>query len=328
MQNESYDPALIQFEAGYEVTLNHSPTFQKFQDNVIDRLITKFDLRGKKVLEIGCGNGLFLKELCRRGDNRGVGIDPAAPATTFSDSRVELVADYFTERYSDIECDFICASSVFEDIPDVAKFLHATHRLSLTNNAPVYFEVFNGFRTFKNSEVWSVHYEQCNYFSQLSLENAFRQAGFQITESASCYQGDQYIYVEAVAGRQPQSVEPPSDEYMNLVQSFPMQFQERLGHWNDTLGKSQMGSTVLWGSGGKGITLLNSLHSPEKVAAVVDINPGRQASFIPGTGHEIIGPEQLPNLEPETVIITNAIYRKEIEAHLKSLQLNSKVAVA
>ena len=40
-------------------------------------LIRRYDLRGKEVIEIGCGKGEFLSLLCEVGDNRGVGFDPA-----------------------------------------------------------------------------------------------------------------------------------------------------------------------------------------------------------------------------------------------------------
>jgi hypothetical protein len=40
-------------------------------------LIERYDLYGKDIIEIGCGQGEFLTLLCELGGNRGVGFDPA-----------------------------------------------------------------------------------------------------------------------------------------------------------------------------------------------------------------------------------------------------------
>ena len=324
--NRRFDRRLIQFSPGYEVSLEYSAQFRKHIDGLVQRLIQQFELTDKKILEIGCGNGRFLNQLCRTGNNRGIGIDPAIPNDPEAAPGVEFVRDFFSDKYSDLKCDFICSLSVLEDIDQLNVFLKNVHKIAVRNDTAVHFEVFNGWRTFECNEVWSIHFEQCNYFSKWSLENTIRAAGFEITQSSTCYGKDQYLFIEAIASESEQPLQRPSLECVQKVKEFPQNFDRRKRRWQDQLNEID-GGVVLWGAGGKGITFLNSIDSSETVDAVVDINPRRQWRFIPGTGHPIIGPQQLGSFNPELVIIANELYRSEISQQLNLLGLNPKIEV-
>jgi hypothetical protein len=63
----------------------------------------------------------------------------------------------------------------------------------------------------------------------------------------------------------------------------------------------------------------------EEIACAVDINPHRQGYFMPGTGHPIVGPEQLLEVRPDQVIVMNPIYRKEIGEQLRGLGLEPEL---
>lgn len=327
VQNEKFDPRIIQFQPGYEVSLEHSDVFRKFQASVADRLCKKFELYGKTIFEIGCGSGGFLKRICALGRNKGIGIDPSAPNQDY-DSNLTFIRDYFSEPYTTIECDFICSLSVFEDIASIQDLLHSVRMLSARNNAPVYIEVFNGWRTFEQNEVWSIHYEQCNYFSLNALRNIVSRAGLKIIDASSCYQNDQYLFVEAIADtnldRSPRLAAVDTEK----LHDFPVSFDKRRVFWNQKIDEFRDKRIILWGSGGKGITFLNSIDAANRIDAVVDINPNRQASYIPGTGHQVISPELLTNMNPDLVIITNKIYQDEISQQLTAMGLNPEIAVA
>ncbi|HRX87248.1 MAG TPA: SAM-dependent methyltransferase, partial [Phycisphaerae bacterium] len=75
--NARFDGSLQHYATGYEEQQSFSPRFRRFQTELIDTLIERYDVRGRNVVEIGCGKGDFLIELCTRGRNHGVGIDPA-----------------------------------------------------------------------------------------------------------------------------------------------------------------------------------------------------------------------------------------------------------
>src|SRR6266850_2309832 len=83
--NLAFDPQYLAYDQSYENSLHFSPQFQEYAQTLADHLISRYELKGKSVVEIGCGKGEFLALLCSLGHNRGVGFDP-----TYVDGRVDL----------------------------------------------------------------------------------------------------------------------------------------------------------------------------------------------------------------------------------------------
>lgn len=335
IQNHSYDPEIVGFEPGYQVSLFHSPTFRSFVQGVCDRLIKRYDLQDKKILEIGCGAAEVLRLLCQQGGNHGVGIDPAVPMEVkerFDAGSVHLISDFYSKKYEHHVGDFVCCLSVFEAISSPVHFLRSLRQSIGERDIPVYFEVFNGYRAIAESEVWSVHYEQCNYFSLDSLRNTFALAGFEVTHSGTCYEGDQYLYVEArpsESGEQTLKLNIPA-EFSETVRRFGNEFQTRVDWWQGKLDQCRRDQkrVVSWGSGGKGISFLSSLSNADVVQQVVDTNPARQNHYIPRCGQPIVDPLDLKQTKPDVVILTNALYQQEISACLAEMQIECEIVVA
>jgi hypothetical protein len=84
----------------------------------------------------------------------------------------------------------------------------------------------------------------------------------------------------------------------------------------------------LWGTGGKGITFVNSLETAEAIPFVVEINPDKQGKYIPGTGQRIVPPEFMAEYRPDKVIITNALYEKEMKQQARDLGVDCEFHVA
>lgn len=333
VSNRLFEPNKVSYEPGYEVALHHSATFRKFTESAARRLIERFDLHHKNVLEIACGCGYFLWLLCEHGPNHGVGIDPTVECEEtqqVGQGSARFVRDFFSDRYSDIPADFICCLSAFEHFPDPLGFLESLRR-SIGNRRPgVYFEIFNAFDAFSREETWSIHYEQCNYFSKTSFADIFRRAGFDIIETGTCYAGDQYLFVDAVPAA---SVVETTDGYSPLPKQlacFSKSHQRKLATWTQRFGDYRKSGrrAVVWGTGGKGITFLNSLDTSDVVSYVVEINPDKQGKYTPGTGHPIVPPEQLASEPPDTIIITNALYEREMRQQAHDIGVDCEFLIA
>lgn len=335
IHNRRFEPAKTQFAPGYEVSLHHSQVFRDFTVGVAKDLAERYQLREKTILEIGCGSGFFLRTLCELGDNHGIGIDPTVSQqgrATAGNGSLRFIRDFYTDQYVDLESDFICCLSVFEDIPDPTAFLKRVRKsIGSRRDAAVYFEVFNGAGSFERLEIWSVHYEQCNYFSLPTFEKLFRDCGFEIQRSGACYEGDQYLFVEAAAGDQPDA--SPSAATSSLpkeLADFSQHYRQTLADWSrrfDSFRDSGQ-RVVLWGSGGKGISFLNALDCQDVIEHVVEINPDKQRRHIPGSGQLIVGPEFLRDYRPDTIIITNSLYQAEMKRQAAALGVQADFLVA
>jgi hypothetical protein len=152
-----------------------------------------------------------------------------------------------------------------------------------------------------------------------------------VTEAKTCYQGDQYLYVEARPSRSKLAAgETSCSDIMPTVERFRDEYLEcgqlwrrRLDQW-----RSENKTVVVWGSGGKGISFLSSLPNSSLVSSVVDVNPDRQNHFIPISGQMIVDPTKLTTIRPDIVILTNALYQKEITDQLEQLGIECQILVA
>ena len=68
-----------------------------------------------------------------------------------------------------------------------------------------------------------------------------------------------------------------------------------------------------------------TLGLTDEIAGAVDINPHRQGYFMPGTGHQIFGPDDLVEMKPDAVIVMNPIYKDEIAADLEKRGLHPEI---
>ena len=335
ISNLAFDPALTEYSARYEETQGFSPTFSRWHRSLAEQLVARHRLAGKTVIEIGCGKGEFLTLLCELGAAKGIGFDPAyrperntGPAA----DRVEVVRDFYSDRYAAIRGDFLCCKMTLEHIPTVGDFV-ATVRRSMDgwDDAVVFFQVPEASIILDGLGFWDVYYEHCSYFTPDSLRRLFAGHGFDVLSVDTDYNG-QYLMIEARPSASSGDRAEPEDaakaaSTRRLVDRFRDSYRPAVDGWrrrlDEAAGRGER--TVLWGSGSKGVSFLTTVGLGDQVAAVVDINPYRRGKYMPGTGHRIVGPDDLPTLRPDRVVIMNPIYRQEIGAMLAERGLTPEI---
>jgi hypothetical protein len=66
------------------------------------------------------------------------------------------------------------------------------------------------------------------------------------------------------------------------------------------------------------VAFLVVLDLGAEIAAVVDVNPHKRGRWLAGTGHRILGPDDLVSVRPDVVLVMNPIYTDEIRRDLES----------
>ena len=334
--NTAFDGSLQEYSAPYEGTQSYSPTFQAFHRELAERLIDRYDLHNKEIIEIGCGQGEFLILLCELGKNRGIGFDPAydnrLPIGMQSD-RVTFIADFYSEEYTTYHADFVCCKMTLEHIPDTAEFVRRVRRsIGDRLETTVFFQVPNALYVLKDRAFWDVYYEHCSYFDANSLTYLFEQNGFQVLETRTEYD-EQYLVIEAVPVQEQSETTHFSSiavkALLNDVEAFRRDCQAQFAAWDQLLAQLQSTSkrVVIWGGGSKGVAFLTALQCHDAIRYVVDINPNKHGTYMAGTGHEIVGPATLADYQPDVVIIMNPIYTTEIQRDLASCGVEAEVLV-
>jgi 2-polyprenyl-3-methyl-5-hydroxy-6-metoxy-1,4-benzoquinol methylase len=330
VSNTLFNPAVHEYSTQYEETQGFSPTFRAFHSKLASSLIEKYDLRHKKVVEIGCGKGEFLTILCEMGDNEGIGFDPAFvkernPAN--AGARIEFVQDFYSEKYPHIQADFFCCKMTLEHIADTAQFVRTVRRaVGDRADTTVFFQVPDLIRVLKDFAFWDIYYEHCSYFSAGSLSRVFREAGFEVLETWTDYD-DQYLMISARPAVEillPSPIETECPAVVaNAIQTFLGQYTERMAYWKRQIQelKTEGRRAVVWGSGSKGVAFLTGLNMSDAIEYVVDINPYRQGKFMAGTGQQIVSPEFLQDYKPDIAIAMNPVYKSEIRQDLHRMGL-------
>jgi SAM-dependent methyltransferase len=331
--NSAFDPSLLDYSQEYEETQGFSPRFRAFAEELAGRLIRRFDLRDKQILEIGCGKGEFLVLLCEMGPNRGIGIDPSyIPERTKSEAadRITFIRDYYSEAHLGLVADLVCCRHTLEHIPDVGSFVELIRRGSADRDTPVFFEVPDTRRVLREAAFWDVYHEHCSYFTLGSLSRLFRSSSFEVSDLSVVFD-DQYLLLEARPTSEPAGRPLPGEEEIGELAAEVERFRDRqevvVSAWADRLDqwRSRDRRVVVWGSGSKGVAFLTTLKVADQVSSVVDVNPYRHGKFMVGSGHPIVAPESLLGSRPDVVVVMNPIYADEIRAQLHGMGLEPEI---
>ncbi|MGC1952933.1 MAG: methyltransferase domain-containing protein, partial [Gammaproteobacteria bacterium] len=286
-----------------------------------DQLIERYAPRGKDILEIGHGGREFLELLCELGANHGIGFDarhapqlPPLPAGIHVAVRQEPLVGNNTTAPSDL----ICSKSFLQTVAKPAQFLDLLKR-TLDNDARLLLQVSNFVRTLKNCAFWEINYSSCSYFSPGTLYRLLRAQSFVVNDVWTDFDAE-YLMADARATAQSTTASSPGEnietiaDLAALVARFASECRERQAMWCEILRKLAGGGNriAIWGAGSRTASFLTTLAVGDEVSYVVDINPGRQGKFTPGTGHRIVAPDVMVSMRPDVVIVVNSVLAFEI----------------
>jgi SAM-dependent methyltransferase len=330
--NTVFDPATNSYSAQYEETQGFSACFSAFAKSLAERVIDKYDIRNKTVLEIGCGKGEFLALMCQLGNNKGIGFDPAYvpsrnPAADIS--QIKFIQDLYSEKYADLKADVICCRHTLEHIGPTKDFMQTLRRtIGDRKGTLLFFELPDVMRVLNEGAFWDIYYEHCTYFTAGSLARLFRQSGFDIDDLYLDYDG-QYLITTAYPADGPTSSVLDREDDLGLLteafRQFPGKCAGRIAYWRDMIRNfaDEGQKVVIWGSGSKGVAFLTTLKIGELIEYVVDINPYRHGKYMPGSGHQIVSPKFMADYRPDKVIVMNPIYCEEIQHDLDRLNVKA-----
>jgi hypothetical protein len=360
VSNFAFDPKLHEYSSKYESSQAFSSTYNSFSKRLAEHLVEQYDLHNKNIVEIGCGQGEFLRILVELGGNHGIGYDPAydgrrsynSPDTSSDIASfpglnegflnpahpescggcVTYVPDFYGEKSQMQIPDFICCKMTLEHIQDTSHFIHnVRNSLGERSDVVVFFQVPNFTHILDQLAFWDIYYEHCSYFSPGSLARLFRGCGFEVIDIWSDYD-DQYLMIEVGTGRDGDAnsleIENDFEELRSKVDYFKNNYRQKLYAWNQFLNeiKEKNLKAVVWGSSSKGVSFLTTLKIQfHELEYVVDINPYRQGSYIAGTGQKIVSPEFMTDYKPDVVIVMNPVYYDEINRVLEGLKLKPEI---
>jgi SAM-dependent methyltransferase len=332
--NTAFDASFLRYGRQYEDSQGFSDRFNTFLVDLVRRLVDRYDIRHKRVLEIGCGKADFLWLLCELGDNEGIGIDPACVPERipqYARHRLTIITETYSRRHAGLEADVVCCRHTLEHIPDTRKFLRLLRRaIGRRKDVLVFFEVPDTLRILNEGAFWDIYYEHCSYFTPGSLARLFRASHFDIEELYLDYDNQYVMLVARPADRATRPILEIENDLSTIpaaVAEFRSTVEKKIQYWRRFLEDSYRSGqrTVIWGSGSKGVAFLTTLKIAREVEYVVDVNPYRQGKFMPVTGQQIIPPAELASCKPACVVAMNPVYLDEIHGDLDALGVQTQL---
>jgi hypothetical protein len=329
--NLCFDATRMEYTPSYENSLHFSPCFQNYAHKLAARLVEKYHLYDRDIIEIGCGGGEFLSMLCAGGRNRGLGFDPSYDRRMENGESIKFVRDFYSETYSRHKADLICCRHVLEHIEHPGRFLLQLHvAIAERKDSAVFFEVPNFLYTLKELAVWDIIYEHCSYFLPPSLARIFHQSGFNVLHVYPAF-GGQFLCLEAAPANGEARGERQATQHFSrlsgLIDGFRQKYRNIVEAWKERLERYWKTGirVVVWSAGSKGVSFLNILDPGAQIEFVVDVNPRKQGRYIPGTGHQIRCPESLRECRPDVILVMNPIYKNEIQEMLDRMDVVAEV---
>ena len=327
--NSRFDPDLIPYNANYENRQCFSPVFQTHMQSLVDELIARHGLRGKNLLEVGCGKGDFLKLLCQRAHAQGVGFDTSFEGDCEPhQGPVRFCRQYVTARDIAARFDLVICRHVVEHVPHIGDFLQNLRSVAQACGNPVTFIETPAFEWIAEHHCFfDIFFEHCNYFTRPGLAWLCEQAGFEVARQGLTF-GGQYQVLELKLRRTPNPAGGAAPVIPVRLSDFARRAEARLSALEQKLlraGARQ--GWAIFGAGAKGVALVNRLRQvPPRF--VIDSNHAKQACVIPGSRVPVVAPDDPRIRELVLVLIANPNYAEEITFGLRKMGYAHSILVA
>lgn len=334
VRNLAFDESLIDPAAPTDMNLYHSATFRAFSSAVVADLTARLPLAGRRVLEVGCAQGEFLRELCRVAGCTGVGYDASYVGPEGLDpSGAELRRGPAPLAGDLPPFDVLVSRFALEHVADPYAFLARLRAHADGRQVFGHIQVPDAGYDLSTAG-WEVIYPHVSYFDASALCRIAVRAGWRVEGTGPLFSG-LIRYVEVSTG--PATVvdngidiAAERDRHATAIRGFDQRHHAERRRWRDTIrGLAADGvKPVLWGAGSRGVQLLNFADPDRRFAAVVDVNPAKWGRYLPVTGHRVDPPDRLAGLGTRAVVITNPVYRDEIAKSLAELGISAELLVA
>lgn len=313
--NRSFSYSAIPYENNPNRMFNQGGIWKGHLATTRDLVLARLP-KSPSVVEIGCGEGHFVRGIseARDGNGRFVGFDPNATPET--GRGVEFHARYF-EPLQDMAIfapDAVIIRHVLEHLTDPAALLEQLAWGATTLDKAVWFfaETPCIDRVFDTGRLADFFYEHPSQFTTQSFRTLMERAG-DVVELAHGYDGEvvyALVRLAVPAVRQ------------DCARSASLFFQQA-GIGRATI-RAQLDDLsaggkriAIWGGTGKAAAFMHQFGvDAKRFPLVVDSDPDKVGTFVPGTGQEIVFRNVLKTQPAEIVIIPTQWRAKDIVAEM------------
>ena len=286
---------------GFSKTMVELPRYQ------YKHLIDSYHLEGKKFIEVGCGQGEFLKVLSEFPvEVHGIEHDPHL--VELARAQGLDVTEGFTEtedtRFAGGLYDVFLSFNFLEHQPDPSTMLQAIYR-NLEDDAMGLITVPSFEYIMDHNSYYELIRDHLAYYTFETLTPLLERNGFQVEE---CEVINRDTLSVIVRKRPQMDTENLLECYVNLKREMET-YMKYLDAWDKKV--------AIWGASHQGFTLAATTKLGEKARYIIDSAPFKQGKFAPASHLPIVGPDHFHEHPVDAIIITAPGYTDEIAASIR-----------
>ena len=283
-----------------------SDTLTRLRTEQYNYLYNKFDLKDKKIWEVGCGGGEFLSlwnqfEVLPYGvENNELLVDKAQK------ENLNVIKGYVDEDYIDTNGPFDAFTSFnyLEHQPKPSEWVKGIY--NNLNDGAVGLLTVPSFEYFiEKASYYEFMRDHIAYYSETALKNLFLLNGFDVIEIGRFNGDTTYIIVQK---RKHASI-PDFDKQKKYLENRINEFAE----------SNNIKRMCVWGASHQAFTLLATLNLKFDLSYIIDSSPIKWDKYSPVSHLRIVSPEHFYNDEnEENVLIMAPAFSYEIFNNIKA----------
>lgn len=279
--------------------------------------VQKYSLRGKKVLEVGCGRGEFLSLMQQCGADT-YGLEHSEESVTHDVRNGLKVQRGFVEngaaRVDGAPFDAFFILNFLEHLPDPNSTLKGICN-NLADGAVGLVEVPNFDMILQKNLFSEFMSDHLLYFTKETLNTTLRLNGFEIIDTNEVWH--EYIISAVVKKR----------EKLDISHFYKYQAQLK-NEIEEYINRYENKKVAIWGAGHQALAVISLMDIAGKIRYVVDSAPFKQGKYTPVTHLPIVSPDTLDSDPVDAVIVMAASYSDEVARLIRQkFERNIKVSV-
>lgn len=290
-----------------------SDEMRSFRRQYFQDYVDKYNLTGKKLIEIGCGKGEFLSLMNETGVE-GYGIEHCAEYVSACTDAGLRVQQGYMESSALLEgapFDGFFIMNFLEHAPDPNDFLKTIHG-NLKEGAIGLIEVPNTDLIIDNLMFSEFIADHLLYFTRDTLRLLLEKNGFEVLECNAVWHD--YCLAAVVQKRNIINLDRFTEQQNKITKEIHAFINEHE-------------RVAIWGAGHQALAAIALTGIKDKVRFVVDSADFKQNKYTPGTHLRIVAPETIARENIEAVLVMAASYSDEVAAIIEEKYPGVKIAI-
>jgi SAM-dependent methyltransferase len=336
-QTEDYTGREELFSPDYAYFSSYSTTWLEHCKSYTAQMIERFQLGTESMIGEIASNDGYLLQYFQEKNIPCYGVEPThSTANVAREKGLEVFENFFgvafakelvTKNYA---ADLLIANNVLAHVPDINDFVSGFTSV-LKPNGVATFEFPHLYKLVTESQFDTIYHEHFSYLSFSTVVKIFDHNGLQVfdVEELPTHGGSLRVFaqrkdtgIQEVSHKVHELLKIENEAGMSLP-DFYRKFQHRifeikrefLGFLLEAQKRNE--KVMGYGAAAKGNTLLNySGVRPDLLQYVVDRNPAKQNSYLPGSHIPVVSEEILKMEKPQWVVILPWNLRDEITSQL------------